>query len=230
MKNQKIYDISLPISESLAVWPGDPPVNIRQSSHIAKGDIATISLLNFGAHTGTHVDAPAHFILNGNGVDTIDLDILVGQTLVVEALDVTSLTVSALESLSIPHGFDRILFHTRNSQLWEEGSSTFHSEYVAIPEDGAKWLVSHGFRLLGIDYLSVAPFKKGAPTHRELLSAGVVVVEGLDLRGIRPGIYEMICLPLKIVGIDGAPARAILIDRSANANTTLINRGASHQG
>ncbi len=217
MKNQIIYDISLPISDSLAVWPGDPPVNISQSSHIAKGDIATISLLNFGAHTGTHVDAPAHFILNGNGVDTIDLDILVGQTLVVEALDVTSLTVSALESLLIPHGFDRILFHTRNSRLWEKGSSTFHSEYVAIPEDGAKWLVSRGFRLVGIDYLSVAPFENGAPTHRELLSAGVVVVEGLDLRGIRPGIYEMICLPLKIVGIDGAPARAILIDRSANA-------------
>jgi arylformamidase len=217
MNKQVIYDISLPISESLAVWPGDPPVNIRQSSHIAKGDNATISWLTFGAHTGTHVDAPAHFILDGNGVDTIDLNILVGQTVVVEALDVTSLTVSALESLSIPRGFDRILFHTRNSQLWEKECSTFNSEYVAIPEDGAKWLVSHGFRLVGIDYLSVAPFKNGTPTHRELLSAGVVIVEGLNLCGIRSGIYQMICLPLKIVGIDGAPARAILIDKSANA-------------
>jgi arylformamidase len=126
----------------------------------------------------------------------------------------TSLTVPALESLSIPSGFDRILFHTRNSQLWEKEYSTFSTEYVAIPEDGAKWLVSRGFRLVGIDYLSVAPYKNGTPTHRELLSAGVVVVEGLDLRGIRPGIYQMICLPLRIVGIDGAPARAILIDES----------------
>ena len=214
MKKRVIYDISVPISESLAVWPGDSPVSIRQSSHIAKGDNATVSSLTLGAHAGTHVDAPAHFILDGSGVDAVDLDILVGQVIVVEALDVTSLTASALESLSIPHGFDRILFHTRNSQLWEKEYSTFNKEYVAVPEDGAKWLVSRGFHLVGIDYLSVAPYKYGAPTHRELLSAGIVVVEGLDLRGIRPGVYQMVCLPLSIVGIDGAPARAILIDES----------------
>ena len=154
MNKQVIYDISLPISESLAVWPGDPSVKIEQLSHIAKGDNATVSLLTMGAHTGTHVDAPKHFILDGNGIDTLDLDILVGQTIVVEALDVTSLTAPVLESLSIPHGFERILFHTRNSQLWEKESSTFNSEYVSIPEDGAKWIVSRGFRLVGIDYLS----------------------------------------------------------------------------
>lgn len=211
-----IYDISLPISETLAVWPGDPPVKILNSSHISKGDNCTTSMLTLGTHTGTHIDAPSHFILNGNGVDTIALNNLVGQTLVIEALEVTSLTASFLESLSISSGYERILFHTRNSLHWEKDITTFQNDYVAIPEDGAKWLVSHGFRLVGIDSLSIAPFKNGEATHRALLSAGIVIVEGLNLNGISPGVYEMICLPLKVVGIDGAPARVILIDRSTN--------------
>ncbi len=214
MKKRKIYDISLPISESLAVWPGDSPVKIRQSSHLEKGDRNTVSSLALGAHTGTHVDAPAHFILHGSGVDTLDLNVLVGPAAVVDAPDVDLLTAAALESLSIPPDCDRILFHTRNSELWAEGYSTFNREFVAISEDGARWLMSRGFRLVGIDYLSVAPFKNSGPTHRELLSAGIVVIEGLDLSGIESGPYQLVCLPLRIVGIDGSPARAILIDDS----------------
>ena len=216
MKKHKIYDISLPISESLAVWPGDSPVKIRQSSHLEKGDRNTVSSLAFGAHTGTHVDAPAHFILKGSGVDTLDLNVLVGPVAVVDALDVDLLTADVMESLSIPPDCDRVLFHTRNSELWAEGYSIFNREFVAISEDGAQWLASRGFRLVGIDYLSVAPFKNSGPTHRELLLAGVVLVEGLDLRGIQPGRYQLVCLPLRIVEIDGAPARAILIDDSDN--------------
>ncbi len=216
MKKHKIYDISLPISESLAVWPGDSPAKITQSSHLARGDRNTVSRLDFGAHIGTHVDAPAHFILNGSGIDTIDLDALVGPVVIVDAQDVELLTSATLESLSIPGDCERILFRTQNSKLWNEGYSTFNREFVAISEDGAKWLVSHGFRLVGIDYLSVAPFNNTGPTHRELLSAGIVVVEGLDLRQIVPGRYQLVCLPLKIVGIDGAPARVILIDDSDN--------------
>ena len=216
MKKHKIYDISLPISESLAVWPGDSPAKITQSSHLARGDRNTVSKLAFGAHTGTHVDAPAHFILHGSGVDTLDLNILVGPVVVVDAPDVDLLTAGVLESLSIPPDCDRILFHTRNSELWDEGYSTFNREYVAISEDGAQWLVSRGFRLVGIDYLSVASFNNSTPTHRELLSAGIVVVEGLDLRRIQQGSYQLVCLPLKIVEIDGAPARVILIDDSDN--------------
>ncbi len=213
-----IYDISLPISEALAVWPGDPPVKILNASHISKGDNCTTSMLTLGAHTGTHIDAPSHFIMDGNSVDTIALNVLVGQTLVIEDLDVAFLTASVLESLSIPLGHERILFHTRNSRHWEKDTSTFNNDYVAITEDGAKWLVSRGFRLVGIDSLSIAPFKSGEDTHRVLLSAGVVIVEGLNLHGISPGVYEIVCLPLKIVGIDGAPARVILIDRSTNAD------------
>ncbi|MBN1547753.1 MAG: cyclase family protein, partial [Syntrophaceae bacterium] len=193
LKQHKIYDISLPISESLAVWPGDQPVKVTQSSHLARGDRNTVSTLAFGAHTGTHVDAPAHFIFNGSGVDTIDLNVLMGPAFVVETLDVELLTATALESLSIPQYCDRVLFHTRNSRLWEEGYSNFNDEYVAISEDGARWLVSSGFRLVGTDSLSVAPFGNGTPTHHTLLSAGIVVVEGLDLRGIKQGGYQFVC-------------------------------------
>lgn len=216
MKKVKIYDISLPISESLVVWPGDSPVKIGQSSHLERGDRNTVSRLTLGAHTGTHVDAPAHFILHGSGVDAIDLNILVGPVFVVDALTVESLTAAVLESLSIPPDCDRILFHTRNSELWEKGYSNFNRKYVAISEDGAQWLVSRGIRLVGIDYLSVAPFNDSTPTHQKLLSSGIVIVEGLDLRGIQLGHYQMVCLPLRIVGIDGAPARAILIDDPDN--------------
>lgn len=212
MTEHTIYDISLPISESLAVWPGDPPVDIRQSLHLEKGDNATVSVLTLGAHVGTHVDAPMHFIPDGAGVDTLNLNVLVGPALVVNALKVDSLTAETLESLSIPSGIERVLFHTRNSEYWAKGYSTFNKDYVAVTEDGAQWLVSRGIRLVGIDYLSIAPFDNGAPSHRELLKAGVVIVEGLDLRGVKSGSYKLVCLPLRIVGIDGAPARAILID------------------
>lgn len=218
MATHKIYDISLPISESLAVWPGDLPVDIRQSSHLAKGDNATVSVLTLGAHVGTHVDAPMHFIPNGAGVDTMDLNVLVGSAIVVQALTVDSLTAETLESLPIPPGIERVLFHTRNSEYWTKGYSTFNKGYVAVTEDGARWLVSRGIRLVGIDYLSVAPFGNEAPSHRELLKAGVVIVEGLDLRGIRPGSYQLVCLPLRIVGIEGAPARALLIDKATNVS------------
>ncbi len=211
MNKQTIHDISLPISESIAVWPGDPQVTISQSSHIAKGDNSTVSQLTLGAHTGTHVDAPAHFFEDGKGVDTLDLNILVGQALIVETLDVKILSADVLESLDIPDGTERILFHTKNSDLWEKEYSDFNTQYIGISEDGAKWLVSRGVKLVGVDYLSVAPYKKSRPTHRELLAAGIIIVEGLDLRGIQAGMYQMVCLPLKIIGIDGAPARAILI-------------------
>ena len=208
-----IYDISLPISKSLIVWPGDPAVNITQPLHLAKGDTATVSQLEMSAHTGTHVDAPAHFILGGSGVDALDLNVLVGPALVVEALDADALSADVLRELPISPGTERVLFHTRNSDRWARGEREFSEDFVAITEDGARWLAARGVRLVGVDYLSVAPFDEEAPTHETLLSAGVIPVEGLNLSGIAPGVYQLVCLPLKIVGIDGAPARAILIDQ-----------------
>jgi len=215
-----IHDISLPISESLVVWPKDPPVHITQPFHLERGDNATVSRLDMSAHTGTHVDAPAHFIQGGASVDTLDLNVLVGPALVVEALEADTLSADLLAKLPIPPGTERVLFHTRNSDLWGRGEvdvaqlhirREFARDFVAISEDGARWLVARGVRLVGVDYLSVGPFGQTRPTHQALLSAGIICLEGLNLSGIIPGLYHLVCLPLKIAGIEGAPARAILI-------------------
>jgi arylformamidase len=206
-----IYDISLPISESLVIWPGDPPVQITYPAHQDRGDGLTVSRLDLGAHTGTHVDAPAHFIADGAGVDALDLGVLVGPALVVHAFEADALSAAVLERLAIPPGTERLLLRTRNSERWARDESTFDRDFVAITEDGARWLVARGVRLVGVDYLSVGPLSAPAPTHHVLLGAGVVAVEGLDLSRIAPGAYQLVCLPLKIVGGDGAPARAILI-------------------
>jgi len=208
-----IHDISLPISGSLIVWPGDPEVKITQTSRLDKGDTATVSRLDLGAHTGTHVDAPCHFVPGGSSVDTLDLNVLMGPALVVHVLEADALSMDVLERLRIPPGTERVLFRTRNSDLWARGEREFDEDFVAITEDGAHWLVENGVRLVGIDYLSVAAFGEPTPTHSVLLRAGVIAVEGLDLSGIAAGVYQFVCLPLKIAGCDGAPARAILIDQ-----------------
>lgn len=207
-----IHDISLPISEAMVIWPGDPAVSISQPRHLDRGDNATVSMLELGAHTGTHVDAPAHFIRGGTGIDTLDLNILIGQALVVEEMNAPMLSAAVLQRLSIPADAERILFKTRNSELWAKGMKEFSRDFVGISEDGAGWLVDQGVKLVGIDYLSVAPYKKSKETHEVLLGAGVIIIEGLDLHGIKPGQYQLVCLPLKIIGIEGAPARAVLID------------------
>lgn len=207
-----IYDISLPISESLVIWPGDPSIRITQPSHLERGDEATVSRLEMGAHTGTHIDAPAHFVQGGMGVDRLDLNLLVGRAVVVDALGVDALTAEVLEGLAIPPGTERVLFCTRNSQRWAHSEHEFWTDYVGITDEGARWLIARGVRLVGVDYLSVAPYDELVPPHRTLLGAGVVVVEGLDLRDVDPGVYQLVCLPLKLVGGDGAPARAILIE------------------
>ena len=213
-----IYDISLPISESLVTWPGDPPIHITQPYHLDKGDEATVSRLDMGAHTGTHVDAPVHYIPGGSGVDELDLHTLVGPALVVHALEADALSADVLDALPIPPGTERVLFRTRNSEapselIRQEGQ--FSEDFVAITEDGARWLVECSVRLVGVDYLSVGPYQSGAATHRTLMQAGVIPVEGLDLSGVPAGIYQLVCLPLRIVGADGAPARAILIDNQS---------------
>jgi arylformamidase len=206
-----IYDISLPISESLPVWPGDPPIHITHSSHLNNGDEATVSRIELGAHTGTHVDAPSHFVAGGTGVDRLDLDLLVGPALMVHVVEASVLSADALESLEIPSGTERVLFRTRNSDLWVRHPDKFCEDFVAITEDGARWLVARGVRLVGVDYLSVAPFGDTVPTHQILLRAGMIAVEGLDLGQVAPGWYQLVCLPLKLVDGDGAPARAILL-------------------
>lgn len=210
----KIYDISLPISSSLPVWPGDPPVTLEQIESIETGAIANVTRLTASVHSGTHVDAPHHFLNDGRTVEQLPLEILTGPCYVVQLPDgVEAITAEALESMSLPHGMTRILFGTRNSRRWAQGAVSFHEDFVAVTADGAHWLVEHGIRLAGIDYLSIAPYADSIPTHEILLRAGVVVLEGLDLSAVPRGFYELYCLPIKLLGAEGALARAILIQR-----------------
>jgi len=206
-----IHDITLPISAKLIVWPGDPPVEVKQALHIARGDNCTLSHLKMSAHTGTHLDAPAHFILGGGTVESLDLNVLIGPALVVDAGNVAHVTADILDSLPISPGTERLLIKTVNSARWAAGETSFYMPFVAVEADGAQWLVDKGVKLVGVDYLSVAPFHDVEPTHKILLGAKIIAVEGLNLHDIVPGQYQLICLPMKIAGSDGAPVRAVLI-------------------
>ena len=208
----KIYDITLLISPDMPVWPGDPAVELERVSSMDAGAHDNISRLACSVHTGTPVDAPHHFLNDHRTVESLSLDVLPGPAQVVQVPDdVSVITAIVLEKLSLPSMVLRLLFKTRNSQLWERGEKAFNKKFVGISADGAEWLVQHGIKLVGIDYLSVAPFKKSVPTHRILLTAGIILVEGVDLSAVPPGKYDLYCLPLKLAGSDGAPARAILV-------------------
>jgi arylformamidase len=209
----RIYDVSVPISAATPTYPGDPGVEIRQWAALGSGDAANVTLLHFGAHTATHVDAPAHFIEGASKVDAMPLDVLVGPARVilipdeVDVIEASHLLTQALE------GSTRVLFKTRNSAFWSETAGGFRRDFTYIAPSASRALVHAGVRLIGIDYLSVEEFQSERhETHVLLLSEGVVIVEGLDLREVTAGDYELICLPLKIAGGtgDGAPARAIL--------------------
>lgn len=209
----KIYDITLPISPTSPVWPGDPPVDILQAVQPGPENPFTVSRVCMSAHTGTHVDAPRHIFTTGKPVDALDIDVLTGPAYVIDARGVAQLTAEALSQLSIPSRATRLLFLTDNTAIWESHPTEFVPNYVALTADGAQWLVERQIRLVGIDYLSIAPYGEEIRTHEILLQAGVIVVEGLYLNHVPPGAYELYCLPLKIVGADGAPARVVLVSR-----------------
>jgi arylformamidase len=207
----RTYDITLMITPQSIVWPGDSPVVIKHTSSIASGDNANVSEISMSCHTGTHVDAPNHFLNNGITVDDLSLDLLVGRAYVLHLLDVSLITASVLMQADIPPRTRRLLFRTRNSDLWVNGNKEFQTDYVALSIDAAELLVDRNVKLVGIDYLSIAPYKMGTPVHTILLNAGVVVIEGLNLSQVSQGRYNLHCLPLKLGGADGAPTRAILV-------------------
>ena len=186
----------------MVTYPGDPAVVLERVASLAGGDIANISRLELGVHTGTHVDAPLHFVEGGAAVDALSLDVLVGPARVLDLTDAHRLDASAFDGVELT---ERILLKTRNSQLWER--ETYSDESIALTGDAARRLVDAGVRLVGIDYLSIGDEE----AHQVLLGAGVVPVEGLDLRGLEAGEYQLVCAPLKLVGSDGAPARVFLI-------------------
>ena len=212
----KYYDISVAIRSDLPVWEGDPLVVIRSASSIERGDMANVSRLEIGAHTGTHVDAPVHFVPGRNGADRLALDTLIGTAYVVDLLSVVhEISVEDLRRANIPEGTRRLLCKTSNSNLWSKYPSTFYRDFIGISADGANWLIDQGVELVGVDYLGVERFdmvEKGAPTHHALLEAGVVIIEGLNLSDVPAGEYTLLCLPVKIQNADGAPCRAVLME------------------
>jgi len=210
-----IYDITLTISPDLPVWPGDPPVKIERVAKIEEGANSNLSRMSMGVHTGTHVDAPLHFLTGGNGVESLPLNILIGRAYVLNLPDADIITASVLKQSSIPTETNRLIIKTRNSQYLAHKDPVFRTDFVGISSDAAEFLVGLGIKLIGIDYLSVAPYKQSRPTHEILLKSDVVIVEGLDLSNITQGQYTLYCLPLKIAGCDGAPARAILVSSSS---------------
>jgi len=207
----RTYDISLTISPNLPTWPGDPSVVLERVEKIEDGSNANVSRIDMGVHTGTHVDAPYHFIQNGKTVECMNLNLLTGRAYVLHLPDVDTITASVLERSQIPPRTRRVLFKTRNSTYWKNQENQFQTDFVGLSADGADYLIRRGVKLVGVDYLSVAPFHQSRPTHEILLSAGIVILEGLDLSGVTQGRYTLYCLPLKLAGSDGAPARAILI-------------------
>lgn len=207
-----IYDISVPVRSGGVVYPGNPTISITAQQAIAQGAGANVSRVDFGSHTGTHVDAPKHFFDDGAGVDALPLDVLMGPARLIAMDDsVKSVGEAELRAQDL-RGVTRLLIRTRNSAWLTSGSSEFHPDYTFVAPDGAAYLVSLGVKLVGVDYLSVEQFHSGHHrTHRTLLGAGVVIVEGLMLTEPPPGNYDLRCLPLRLTGLDGAPARAVLV-------------------
>lgn len=201
-------DLSVPVRKGMVHWPGDPEYKIDRIHDFASGDDLVLSHIDLGVHTGTHMDAPLHFVREGLTIDRIPLDATVGEARVVEIQDPESVKIAELEGAGIQSG-ERILFKTRNSsKLWS--TDEFQKDFVYISHEAAQFLVKAGIRSIGVDYLSVGGFYKDGPeTHRALLGAAIWIIEGLNLSAVASGLYELVCLPLKLIGAEGAPARAI---------------------
>jgi arylformamidase len=208
-----IYDVTVPVSNELPTWPSDPGVEIRDFRTFSAGDGVNVSMLNFGAHTGTHVDAPAHFIEGAAKVESLPLDALIGEAIVIEVPQEFLAIDEEFVKKNYVEGAERVLFKTRNSAFWSEAEPQFHTDFTYLDLAAAKWLVEQGIKLVGIDYLSIEKYaSEKHETHLALLSHGVVILEGLNLTGISAGKYELICLPLRLRSNkgDGAPARVVL--------------------
>lgn len=208
----RIYDITLAVTPNLPTWPGDPPIVVEQFVKMEDGAPNNVTRIAMSAHTGTHVDAPRHF-LRGDvaAVEQLSLKTLTGRVYVLELPEVDQITARVLEQADIPPRTRRLIFKTRNTDYWADPTHQFKKDFVSVSTDAAEFLVERGVKLVGVDYLSVAAFDDPVPTHQILLKAGTVIIEGLKLTEVSQGRYSLYCLPLKLAGADGAPARAILI-------------------
>jgi arylformamidase len=210
--NTKWIDISVPLTDNMVSWPDDPPVRVERIEDLERGDRHSLSLLSMSSHSGTHVDAPAHFIKGGRTVDKIDFENLLGTVRVIEISDTESVKPESLKAFGIRKG-ERLLVKTGNSELWQN-KKTFDMDFVYLTVETAIYLVERRVSLVGVDYLSVGSRgEDGSEVHRILLDAGVTIIEGLDLSDVGQGKYDLICLPLRIQSGDGAPARVIVRPR-----------------
>lgn len=209
--NLEYFDVTMPFSDDFPVWPGDPAIELRPLERIESGGSSNVTQIVCPTHCGTHVDPPRHFIADGATLSDLPIERWVGPCHVV-AIDNTVKTIGSaeLEAAHVPRGVERLLLKTRNSVFWNATTHEFQTDYTALTLDGGRWLVDRGVRLVGIDYLSFELFESNGDTHRLLLGAGVVAIEGLDLRAVEPGPYLLLCMPLKLREGDGAPARVVL--------------------
>jgi arylformamidase len=204
----KLIDVTVRLDANLPNYPGNTPLALEAVKRLARGDSSNVSSVHMSVHAGTHVDAPYHMLDGGYAAEDLPLDLLCGRARVIEVTTRRGITAEDLAGFDLTEDV-RLLIKTHNSRLW--GSAEFHADYIGVTEPAAKFVVDRGVKVLGVDYLSVEEFKKaGKPTHHALLGAGTIVIEGLNLRDVEPGIYEMFCLPLALVGADGAPARVVL--------------------
>jgi arylformamidase len=210
----KVFDVSVPLRAGMPTYDGEPGLSFDFRRHLSRGDPYTISTVSLGSHTGTHVDAPAHFLDGAPAVDSLPLDALVGPAYVAEFAGDTHITAADLHAMAVPPDCRRLLFKTRNGRLWDD--TAFHTDFIALAPDAAVALVERDVRLVGIDYMSIEPYGASPnEVHEMLLAKGVVIVEGLDLRRVAPGPYLLVCAPLNVVGAEGAPARTFLIDQTS---------------
>lgn len=206
-----IIDISVKIKDGMMVWPGDDAVEVGWDATIAEGHESNVSYVRMGAHVGTHLDMPLHYIEGGKGTESLELERLIGRATVVEVPgELKTINAEFLEDYGL-EGADRVLFKTRMSSQWLEEKPEFDYDLVALDASGARWLVERGCKLVGVDAMSVATMSEGRETHEILLNNDTIILESLNLSGVNPGVYELICLPLKLEAREAAPVRAILL-------------------
>ncbi len=206
----KIVDVSLPLTTDIAAWPGSIGFELTWVDRMETGHECNNSRIACDTHIGTHVDAPLHFVNTGRTVDQIPPELLIGPCRVVYLPGLQKIDAETLSSLKLATDTRRLLLKTDNSNLWIANEKKFKKNFVCLTEGGARWLVQRQISLVGIDYLSIGSYSNGVKTHQVLLEANVVVLEGLNLSEVVTGEYELICLPLKLVGAEGAPARVLL--------------------
>ena len=210
-ENKKIYDISVPLDKNIPIWPNSFGFKSRRIMKMENGDCYNNTIIETDVHCGTHIDAPWHFISNGKKTIEISLSDLIGECHVVEIKNIDRIFAKHLNDAKIPNNTKRLILHTDNSELWQK-ELFFHKNFCALNECAAKWIVEHGIKLVGIDYLSIQKYNDGPEVHQILLKNKIIILEGLNLTNIVPKKYELICLPLAVNDVDGIGARAILRD------------------